>query len=194
MIDEGILKNDGVSRVKCLASEGSETEQNERDIVMTEGSQNGPVLFCFDGSDGSRAAMRAAADLIVRPVDAVVLTVWESVATRLALAGAFATGNTAGGGDLDAEEESYARSVAEEGALRANEHGYKASPMIKESFEGMAKAILDVADLLSPRLIVCGQRGRGILRTTLLGSVSHTLASHTRRPILIAPEHPVGSE
>ena len=28
---------------------------------MTGESQNGPVLFCFDGSDGSREAMRAAA-------------------------------------------------------------------------------------------------------------------------------------
>jgi hypothetical protein len=61
---------------------------------MTGGSQNGPVLFCFDGSDGSREALRAAADLINRPVDVVVLTVWETVATRLALAGAFAVGNT----------------------------------------------------------------------------------------------------
>jgi nucleotide-binding universal stress UspA family protein len=131
--------------------------------------------------------MRAAADLIDRPVDAVVLTVWETVATRLALAGAFAAGDTTG--NLDAEEESYARSVAEEGALRANEHGYKASPMVKESFEGIAKTILEAADDLSPRLIVCGQRGRGVLRSTLLGSVSHTLASHARRPVLIAPEH-----
>ena len=64
---------------------------------MTGGSPDGPVLFCFDGSDGSREALRAAADLIDRPVDAVVLTVWETVATRLALAGAFAAGNTTGG-------------------------------------------------------------------------------------------------
>ena len=133
--------------------------------------------------------MKAAADLIARPVDAVVLTVWETVATRLALAGAFAAGSTTGGADLDAEEESYARSVAEEGALRASEHGYKASPMIKESFDGIPKAILEAADHLSARLIVCGQRGRGALRSTLLGSVSHTLASHTRHPILIAPQH-----
>ena len=87
---------------------------------MTGGDQNGPVLFCFDGSDGAREAMRAAGKLITRPVDAVVLTVWETIATRLALAGAFAAGITAGGADLDTEEESYARSVAEEGALRAN--------------------------------------------------------------------------
>jgi nucleotide-binding universal stress UspA family protein len=159
---------------------------------MTEGSQDGPVLFCFDGSDGSRAAMGAAVELVNRPVDAVVLTVWETIATRLALSGAFAAGTTTGGADLDSEEESYARSVAEEGALRASEHGYEASPMIKEAFEGIPKAIFDTADDLSARLIVCGQRGRGILRSTLLGSVSHTLASHTRRPILIAPEHPAG--
>ena len=165
---------------------------------MTGGSQGGPVLFCFDGSDGSREALRAASDLIGRPVDAVVLTVWETLETRLALAGAFAagsmTGTMTGGGDLDAEEESYARSVAEEGALRANEHGYKASSMIKESFDGIPKAILEAGDDLSARLIVCGQRGRGVLRSTLLGSVSHHLASNTRRPILIAPEHPPGND
>jgi nucleotide-binding universal stress UspA family protein len=161
---------------------------------MTGGTQNGPVLFCFDGSEGSRDAMRAAADLITRPADAVVLTVWETLATRLALAGAFAAGSTTGGADLDAEEESYARSMAEEGALRANEHGYSASPMTKESFEGVPKAILEAADEVSARLIVCGQRGRGVLRSTLLGSVSHTLASHTRRPILIAPEHLGGND
>lgn len=157
---------------------------------MAGGGQDGPVLFCFDGSDGSRAAMRAAAAMIDRPVDAVVLTVWETVATRLALAGAFAAGSTTGGADLDADEESYARSVAEEGALRASEHGYKASPLIKESFDGIPRAVLETADDFSARLIVCGQRGRGALRSTLLGSVSHTLASHTKRPILIAPEHP----
>jgi nucleotide-binding universal stress UspA family protein len=159
---------------------------------MAGGSQDGPVLFCFDGSDGSREAMRAVADLIDRPARAVVLTVWESVATRLALAGAFAAGTTTGGGDLDAQEESYARSVAEEGALRAGEHGYEASPMTKESFDGIAKAVLEVADDLSARVIVCGQRGRGALRSALLGSVSHALASHTRRPLLITPEHPAG--
>ena len=161
---------------------------------MTGGSQNGPVLFCFDGSEGAREALKAAGDLINRPVDAVVLTVWETVATRLALAGAFAAGLTTGGADLDTEEESNAKSVAEDGARRANEHGYTASALIKESFDGIPRTILEVADDLSARLIVCGQRGRGVLRSALLGSVSHTLASHTRRPILIAPEHPAGHD
>jgi nucleotide-binding universal stress UspA family protein len=163
-----------------------------KEKVLTEETLTGPVLFCFDGSDGSRGAMRAAADLIDRPVDAVVITVWETVATRLALSGAFAAGMALGGTDLNTEEESFAKSVAEEGAQRAGEHGYNASPMVTQSFDGIAKAILEVADDLSVRLIVCGQRGRGALRSVLLGSVSHALASHTRHPILIAHEMPVG--
>jgi hypothetical protein len=109
---------------------------------MTGAKRDGPVLFCFDGSEGSKVAMKEASDLINRPVDAVVLTVWETVATRLALAGAFAAGTLTGGADVDAEEESFAKSVADEGALRAREHGYGASPMTRESFEGIPKAIL----------------------------------------------------
>jgi nucleotide-binding universal stress UspA family protein len=155
---------------------------------MTEASPGGPVLFCFDGSEGSRGAMRAAARLIDRPVEAVVLTVWETLATRLALSGAFAAGTTSREEDLDEQEESFAKSVAKDGALHASEHGYTASAITRESFEGIARTILDTADELSARLIVCGQRGRGVLRTALLGSVSHSLASHTRHPILIAPE------
>jgi nucleotide-binding universal stress UspA family protein len=164
-----------------------------KEILMTAEGSTGPVLFCFDGSDGSRGALSAAADLIQHPADAVVITVWESVATRLALAGAFAAGITSGGADLDVEEESFAKSVAEEGARRAGEHGYNATAMVKESFEGIARTILATADDVSARLIVCGQRGRGAIRTTLLGSVSHTLASHAQHPILIVHESPLAA-
>ena len=54
---------------------------------MTGGSPELPVLFCFDGSEGSRRALRAASELIVRPVDAVVLTggVFEGAHHRVLL-------------------------------------------------------------------------------------------------------------
>ena len=155
---------------------------------MTQQAPGGPVLFCFDGSEGSRSALRAGGRLIERPAEAVVLTVWESIETRLALAGGFAAGFPSDGAALDADEEASAKSIAEEGARRATEHGYTAVPMVRQSVDGVARAILEVADELSARVIVCGQRGRGVLRTALLGSVSHTLASHTRRPVLIAPD------
>jgi nucleotide-binding universal stress UspA family protein len=156
--------------------------------MMAEPNPGGPVLFCFDGSEGSRSALRAAGELIDRPAQAVVLTVWEAIETQLALAGGFGAVFPADGADLDAQEEASAKSVADEGARRASEHGFEAAPMVRQARVGIAMTILDVADELSARMIVCGQRGRGTLRTALLGSVSHRLASHAQHPVLIAPE------
>jgi nucleotide-binding universal stress UspA family protein len=173
---------------------GQSISVKAKEQIMTEQNPAGPVLFCFDGSEGSLSAMRAAGELVERPVEAVVLTVWETIETQLALAGGFAAGFAFDSTDLDAEEEASARAVAEEGARRASEHGYKAAPMVRQSYQGVANAILDTADELSARLIVCGQRGRGTVQTALLGSVSHKLASHTRRPVLIAPEIQAGKK
>ena len=49
---------------------------------------NKPVLFCYDGSEGSKTALHAAAELI-KPGDAVVLAVWTTVAVQLARTGSF---------------------------------------------------------------------------------------------------------
>ena len=49
---------------------------------------NKPVLFCYDGSDGSKTALAAAVELI-KPADAVVLVVWTPAAVQLARAGSF---------------------------------------------------------------------------------------------------------
>jgi nucleotide-binding universal stress UspA family protein len=160
---------------------------------MTESGPSGPVLFCFDGSEGSRSALRAAGELINRPVEAVVLTVWETIETRLVLGGGFAADFSVDSSDMDTAEEASARSAAEEGAAQATEHGYKAVPMVRRAPTGVATTILEVADEISARLIVCGQRGRGTLRTALLGSVSHRLASHAQRPVLITPQPRTGN-
>lgn len=148
----------------------------------------GPFLFCFDGSEGSRSALRAAGDLIARPSDGYVLTVWQPAYVRLALAGTFGPAVLSDESDADQEEASYARRVAEEGARKGKEHGYDLTALAEKAEGDIAHAILGVADRLDVSLIVCGQRGRGPIRTTLLGSVSHALSSHTKRPILIAPE------
>lgn len=154
---------------------------------MIRSTRRGPALFCYDGSEGSLGAMRAAGALIEPSAEVIVLTVWEPIAVRLALAGAFATGFPYDG-NLDAQEESFATTAAKEGVERAAAHGYTASAVTRRALEGIAPTILAVADEFSARLIVCGQRGRSRVRSALLGSVSHALAAHTRRPVLIAPE------
>ena len=147
-----------------------------------------PVLFCYDGSDGSKTALGAAVELI-RPTDAVVLVVWMSAAQLLARAGSFfvAIPNE---GEVDEKEAALAQQIADEGAAGARERGYNASARVAQAETSVARTIEDVAQEIDAGLIVCGQRGRGPIKSALLGSVSHALAEHTTRPVLIAPQHP----
>jgi nucleotide-binding universal stress UspA family protein len=61
---------------------------------------------------------------------------------------------------------------------------------VAESEQSVARTIDEIAEEIDAGLIVCGQRGRGSIGSALLGSTSHALAGHTKRPVLIAPQHP----
>jgi nucleotide-binding universal stress UspA family protein len=148
----------------------------------------GPVLFCYDGSEGSRAAMAAAGDLVAHPAPAVVLTVWQPAAVLLARAGGFGGAYLSDEDKVDEEQAQLAGEAAEEGVERAREHGYNASSRVEEATEGAGRRIIEIADELDARLIVCGRRGRGAVTSALLGSVSHVVLAHAGRPVLIAPE------
>jgi nucleotide-binding universal stress UspA family protein len=146
-----------------------------------------PVLFCYDGSDGSKTALAAAVEWI-KPADAVVLTVWTPAALLLARAGSFVVA-IPNEGEVDQQEAASAQQIAEEGAAGARKRGYNAIARVAQAGESVAKTIDEVAEDLDAGLIVCGQRGRGAVGSVLLGSVSHALAAHTKRPVLIAPQH-----
>ncbi len=147
-----------------------------------------PVLFCYDGSDGSKTALTAAVEL-VKPAAAVVLVVWTPAAVQLARAGSFVVA-VPNEGEIDTQEAAEAREIAEEGASAARERGYNASARVAQANYSVARTIDEVAQEIDAALIVCGQRGRGAIGSALLGSVSHALAAHTKRPVLIAPQHP----
>lgn len=148
----------------------------------------GRILFCHDGSAGSRHAIAVAGDLVARPREALVLTVWVPVHVRLAAVGSFGALALQDEPELDLYEAENAELVAEEGARLAGGRGYEVKSLAERAQRSVAATVLDVADRLDVALIVCGQRGRGPLSAAALGGVTHEVAVHARRPVLVVPE------
>jgi nucleotide-binding universal stress UspA family protein len=141
-----------------------------------------PVLICYDGSEGAGRAIKAAAALFGERHAVVVdigppLTAAESVAAldSVVPGNAFEDLNTA-----DALDRARA------GAAAAREAGFTAearAELAAPTWEG----ILDVADTIDAEVIVVGTRGLSGARELFEGSVSHQLAEHSTRPVLMVP-------
>jgi nucleotide-binding universal stress UspA family protein len=153
--------------------------------TATEESLSGPPLLCYDGSDGSKRAIRLAGDLLSAR-HALVGHFWESwVAEAPALAGVSATvqGMAA---ELDeiADEQSSERTT--DGVHVAEAAGFDATGVSKRATGPVWRAILDAADEHECSSIVVGSRGlTGV--SAALGSVSNGVVHHSRRPVLVIP-------
>lgn len=148
----------------------------------------GRMLLCHDGSAGSRHAIAVVADLVGPPPEALVLTVWLPVYLRLAVSVSFGPLPLSDEPELDRHEADNAELIAEEGARLAGQHGVEAKALAEPAHQSVGHTILEVADRLDIALIVCGQRGRGPVSAAGLGSVTQSVAIHSRRPVLVVPE------
>jgi nucleotide-binding universal stress UspA family protein len=141
-----------------------------------------PILLCYDGSVGSRRAIAAAAELFPGRA-ALVLHVWRPLA---GIAAAYAIVPAAAYDP--AEQRRLALQLAEEGAGAAEAAGLKPVAQIVEAeMDAVWHAILATADRDDAATIVLGARGLSPLRAAALGSVSHAVAQHAHRPVLIVP-------
>jgi nucleotide-binding universal stress UspA family protein len=143
---------------------------------------DGSILICYDGSDGARRAIYAAAALL-GPRRAVVL----DIGPVLTGAESYAVMSSAlAGGEFEQLNAAEALDRAAEGALLARVAGFEAtarSGVAAPTWEG----IVDVADEMDAAVIVMGTRGSTGAREFFEGSVSHQVAEHSARPVLIVP-------
>jgi nucleotide-binding universal stress UspA family protein len=141
-----------------------------------------PILICYDGSGDSDHAIEAAA-LLLGPRRAVVLAVGPTLtaAESFAAISAVVPGNAFEDLNMDSALEK-----ASAGAGRAREAGFKAEPR-GELTEPVWEGIVDVADEIAAAVIVLGSRGLKGIHEQFEGSVSHEVAEHAGRPVLIVP-------
>jgi nucleotide-binding universal stress UspA family protein len=120
----------------------------------------------------------------------IVLTVWEPLVLRLTTTGGFAVVGLDAENErvVDQQEEAAARAAAEDGAERAREQGFSARARVEQATMAVWRTIVDVANEIDAALIACGTRGRGAIKSVLLGSTSHAVLREAHRPVLIAPE------
>jgi nucleotide-binding universal stress UspA family protein len=141
-----------------------------------------PVLICYDGSDESDRAIDAAAELL-GPRRAIVLDVGPPLTAAESLAALAPVAPLGAFEDLNADD---ARLGAEPGAEHARHAGFTAVARGGVAAPTWA-GIVDVADEIDAAVIVLGTRGLEPAGELLEGSVSHQVAQHSRRPVLIVP-------
>jgi nucleotide-binding universal stress UspA family protein len=141
-----------------------------------------PILICYDGSAGSDRAIDAAAALL-GPRRAVVVDIGPTLTAAESVA---ALSSVVPGTAFEDLNTDAAMERARVGAVRAREAGFEAEPRA-ELEEPYWEGIVDVADEIDAAVIVLGSRGLKGIRERLDGSVSHEVAEHAGRPVLIVP-------
>jgi nucleotide-binding universal stress UspA family protein len=141
-----------------------------------------PILICYDGSTGAERAIAAARELL-GPRRAIVIDIAPPItaAESLATLSPVVPGNA-----FEELNRADASQTAGRGAELARDSGFDASPreaLAAPTWEG----VVDAADEVHAAAIVIGSRGLSGLREILDGSLSHEVAEHAGRPVLIVP-------
>jgi nucleotide-binding universal stress UspA family protein len=141
-----------------------------------------PILICYDGSDAARRGIDAAARVLA-PRRAIIL----DVAPYMTAAESYAViAGPLRAIEVETLNTAQAMAIANEGAELARAAGLDAEArgaLASTTYAG----VLDVADEVHAAAIVVGSRGLTGIRERLEHSLSHQLAEHSKRPVLIVP-------
>jgi nucleotide-binding universal stress UspA family protein len=147
------------------------------------------ILIAYDSSESARAAVREAAHLF-RHRSVLVLTVWEPGLAALALSppefpGEAPTVPPELVEEMDRAMLDHASAVAHEGAELARSLGLASESMVIPEEMDVPEAIAKVAHDRDVQAVVTGTRGLSGLKSRILGSTSHGVIQHCRKPVLV---------
>ncbi|HEY2372184.1 MAG TPA: universal stress protein [Gaiellaceae bacterium] len=143
---------------------------------------NTRILICYDGTTGADRAIEVAAALL-GPRPAVVLDVGVPITPTQSLASIASVVPGQAFEDLNQEDALTRAQTGAEHAIRAGFDARARSEIAAPPWEG----IVTVADEIGAAVIVIGSRGQSGARELFNGSVSHDVAMHAGRPVLIVP-------
>jgi nucleotide-binding universal stress UspA family protein len=139
-----------------------------------------PILICYDDSPGARRAVAEAA-VLFGDRHAVVL----DVAPPLTRAESYVSMSPMPP-DFDEVNAESGLEHARPGAELARQAGLKAEART-EVMAPTWQGVVYVADEIGAAVIVIGSRGLSGISELLKGSLSHEVAEHAGRPVLIVP-------
>jgi len=152
-------------------------------------ASGGPLLICYDGSDGARTALEAAVAAFDRP--AVVACYWQPFADsgkRLAMIILELVQDPV---SINERAAAAAQQVADEGAALVEAAGSIAQAVAVKVSTAIDEAIHRHADELDACAIVLGSRGRSGLGSILLGDVAGDVVQLSDRPVFVVPSSPL---
>jgi nucleotide-binding universal stress UspA family protein len=146
----------------------------------------GPLLICYDGSDGAGAALETAARFFT-DCEAVVACYWQPFAESSKPLAMHILELVQDAESINQREDQLARQVAEEGAALARAAGMTVRAEAVKIDGSVDEAILSHADELDATAIVLGSRSRSNLRSLILGDVANEIAQRATDPVFIVP-------
>jgi len=147
---------------------------------------NGRLLVCYDGSDGAKAALDAAARAFAGH-EAVIACYWQPFGSSPKRFAVDIRELVQDADDVNRREEQLAQRIADEGAELARSFGLAADGCAVEIDGPIEEAILAHADEIEAAAIVLGARSRSGLRSLLIGSTSNEIIQRATRPVFLAP-------
>jgi nucleotide-binding universal stress UspA family protein len=156
------------------------------DVQGAQGDgSDGPVLICWDGSEGAARAIDDAAAIVGPSRQAIVLFAHVPTESARGILGGFSAPDAPIMGHADAEL------LMEEGLRAARAAGFDARGLPVVAERKTSEIIAATAEAEGALLIAMGQRERSAIGTLVLGSVARGVLEADHRPVLLAgPSHP----